>query len=155
LGSFLARISARDQAVVLAGRCYERESVPYKAVDGVIDELSRYLARLSKAGAASMLPLKGGLLAHVFPVLRRVEAIAQLPRPFGAMLDPRELRTRTFAALRELFARLAERHPLVLFVDDLHWADADSLALLAEVLRPPEAPPLLLVATTRTDTTAL
>jgi tetratricopeptide (TPR) repeat protein len=37
----------------------------------------------------------------------------------------------------------------VIVIDDLQWADEDSLALLAEILRPPEAPPLLFVATLR------
>src|SRR5262249_7286972 len=41
----------------------------------------------------------------------------------------------------------------VVVIDDLQWADADSLALLREILHPPEAPPLLLVATVRTPTT--
>ncbi|WP_428264910.1 serine/threonine-protein kinase PknK [Haliangium sp.] len=51
--SLVARFArqARDQsgALVLRGRCYEREVVPYKAFDGVIDELSRYLHRLRLA----------------------------------------------------------------------------------------------------------
>ena len=142
--------------VVLAGRCYERESVPFKAFDGVIDALSRHMARLTGEDAALLIPRQGALLAHVFPVLGRVSAFGKLAaaRDAFARLEPQELRTRLFGAVRELLERLAGRQPLVLVIDDLQWADVDSLALLEEVLRPPEAPALLLVATARPDAQA-
>jgi serine/threonine protein kinase len=134
--------------VVLSGRCYERESVPYKALDGVVDALARWLVRLPKAEVASLLPLRAALLAQAFPVLERVEAVRESQARVNAA-DPKELRQRVFTALRELFARVVERHPLALVIDDLQWADADSLALLGEILHPPDAPALLLVATVR------
>ncbi len=141
------RKSAAD-VVVLQGRCYERESVPYKALDGVVDALARWLARLPKVDAAMMLPARAGLLAEVFPVLRRVEAVASAPRP-PADGDPQQLRRQLFTALRELFARVASKRALVVVIDDLQWADLDSLALLEAITRPPEAPTMLLIATAR------
>ncbi len=63
------------------------------------------------------------------------------------------MRTQLFSAMRDIFRRLASGAPLVLVIDDLQWADADSLALLANVLGEPEAPPLLLVATVRAGST--
>jgi hypothetical protein len=143
-------VRGETPAVVLAGRCYERESVPYKAFDGVIDALASWMKPLPKADAAALLPRQTALLTEVFPVLRRIEAAAQAPRVHQEVLDPQELRIRVFAALRELLARISDRHRLVVVIDDLQWADADSLALLREILHPPEAPTLLLVATVRT-----
>jgi tetratricopeptide (TPR) repeat protein len=149
--STLVRVFTRalDASVVVAsGRCFERESVAYKAFDGVVDALARRLAHAEPAEAAALLPFHAGLLAQVFPALRRVKAFADAPPP-GEAIDQRELRVRVFGALRELLGRLCQRHPVVVAIDDLQWADEDSLALLTEVLRPPEAPPLLLLATLR------
>ena len=42
--------------VILEGRCYERESVPYKALDGVIDSLTKYLMALPESKAEALLP---------------------------------------------------------------------------------------------------
>jgi eukaryotic-like serine/threonine-protein kinase len=60
-----------DEAIVIQGRCYEQESVPYKAVDGLIDELTRYLMTLSDDELARVLPKRIGRLARLFPVLSR------------------------------------------------------------------------------------
>ena len=147
---FTEELSQERGAVVLAGRCYERESVPYKAVDGVIDALSRYMSKLSREEAAALLPLRAALLPQIFPVLRQVDVLADAPATLGEQpVDPKELRVLGFAALRELLSRLGHFRPLVLLIDDLQWTDADSLALLRELLRPPDPPPLLLCATVR------
>jgi hypothetical protein len=135
-----------SNAVVLAGRCYERETVPYKAFDGVIDALSRHLRRLTRDEVAELMPVNAALLPHVFPVLGRVEAMASAARGAREVRDPPELRNRMFAALRELMTRLAQRQPLVVVIDDLQWADQDSLLLLWDLMRREDAPPLLLLA---------
>ena len=53
---FLDGLVESDDAVVLAGRCYEREDVPYKALDSVIDELARWLKRLAPLEAEGLMP---------------------------------------------------------------------------------------------------
>lgn len=146
---FIARTAERHpEVVVLAGRCYERESVPYKAFDGVIDELTRFLRRQSRDSLDDILPPRVAFAAQVFPVLRGLEAIAAAARP-DDVPDPQQQRTQMFAAVRELFVALAARHRVIVVIDDVQWTDADSLALLRELLRPPGAPAILYVATLR------
>ncbi|HEY0138618.1 MAG TPA: AAA family ATPase, partial [Nannocystis sp.] len=141
----------RDAIVVLSGRCSERESLPYKGVDGLIDALARELHR--RADPARLCPPHIHTLARLFPVLRRVPAIARAtPGPDDGGLAPHELRQLAFEALRQLLARLAGEAPLVLVLDDLHHGDHDSAALLRELLAPPDPPPLLLIASHRGDT---
>jgi hypothetical protein len=146
---FLDELVEHGTAVVLRGRAYEREAVPYKAVDTVIDALSRYLMCLSDEDLTVALPKDTWALARLFPVLRRVPAIGTLAEE--PLTDPQRVRRRAFLALRELLSSLARRRPLVLFVDDAQWGDTDSAALLLEVVRPPHAPPLLLAMTYREE----
>jgi serine/threonine protein kinase len=145
--AFCKRLAADDRVVVLAGRCYEREAVPYKAVDGIIDELASYVQRLPLADAAVLTPRGADLLLQVFPVLSRIDAFTLTPR--HSVRDEKEQRARLFASLRDLLTRLCDRRTVIMAIDDLQWADADSLAMLSEVLRPPDAPALLFLASWR------
>ncbi len=151
LQSFTRHAASRG-VVVLSARCYESELVPFKAVDGLIDALSRYMMTLPRSEAAALLPTKAALMTQIFPVLRGVQVISEAPLPLDDVRDPQELRSRAFAAVRELMARLAERKPLLLVLDDMQWSDADSLALLREIMRVPEPPALLLVLALREST---
>jgi hypothetical protein len=150
---FAQQIAKERRAMVLKGRCYERESVAYKAVDGVIDDLSERLQALPEAEVGALLPPHAGLLLGVFPVLGKVEAIARAASQTTTLVaSPQQERAYVFAALRHLLDAMARRHRLVVVIDDLQWADNDSLVLLSDLMRPPAAPPLLLVATMRLGT---
>jgi hypothetical protein len=140
--------------IVLAGRCYERESVPFKAFDGVMDALARALGPLPASEVEELVPPNVASLSTVFPVLLGVAAIQDRARAPARALDALDLRSRAFAALRELLRRASRRWRLVVLIDDVQWADADSRVLLEDVLGREDSPKLLVVATKRTAATA-
>lgn len=149
---FLQRLAGGETApIVLRGRCYVRESMPYKGVDGMVDSLTQFLRSLPDADLARMLPDDALFIAELFPVLGRVEKLSQLQWPTEKVQDPVQMRRRAFAALRELFRRVSTLRPVLLHIDDLQWGDADSILLLEYLLAPPSPPPILLVACFRSE----
>lgn len=149
---FLDRVHRQDsRAFILAGRCYESESVPFKVFDGLLDAFTRRLSNWSDAEVAAVMPRYAGALARVFPVLQRIGPIAAECRRATEPLDHNELRRRAFHALKEFLARLADRFPVVLFVDDIQWGDEDSAELFTALLRPPDTPCLLWIGAHRRE----
>lgn len=145
---FLDTLQAEVGALVLRGRCYEHEMVPFKALDGIVDNLCRHLAGLEAEELDVLLPDDWNALLRLFPVLGRVE---RRRKDTEETLDPLTTRRRAIGALREMLSKLAGQRMLALFVDDLHWADADSTALLGDLLLAPGEPSCLLLATLRSE----
>jgi hypothetical protein len=110
--------------------------------------LVRELLRRDPIDVAFLLTPEVDALARTFPVLRRVPAIARLSvrKPDS----PIELRARAFRGLRHLLSGAGgNRRRWSIVIDDVQWADSDSLALLGEVARASAAPPILLILTRR------
>jgi predicted ATPase len=127
----LAASAAAAGATVLGARASEYESdLPYALWTEALD---RHLADLGERRVSQLGLADRAALAALLPALGSIEAKAA----------PGD-RHRTHRALRDLLERLAAVRPLVLWMDDLHWADPASLdALAALVTRPPAAPALL------------
>ncbi len=105
------------------------------------EEVARWRARL-----APELPGLGQVLIPLIPELERLTG----PQPPAPLLDPAEARHRLDRAFQRLLGIVATRdHPLVLFLDDLQWADAASLRLLPQLLADPELGGLLLIGAYR------
>lgn len=149
---FLEEVRSKHvDTVLLTGRCYEQEAVPYKGLDSLMDSLSVHLKSVTRVQQEQIIPRDVLALAKLFPVLQRVPGVAEAKRRLLEVPDSVELRYRAFGAVREMFGRLADQSPVVVFVDDLHWSDLDSVALLEEILRPPEAPALLFIGSYRSE----
>jgi hypothetical protein len=148
LQRFLGEVRARTPArVALSGRCFEQESIPYKGVDGLVDDLCRHLREHPSATVAEAVSADA-TLARIFPQLREIPGLHAQIRvdDEGDPLD----RQRAFGALRALVTQ-ADPHPPVLVVDDLQWGDLDSTALLAALLHGPLRAPMLLVTSYRAE----
>ncbi len=140
-----------EPVTVLAGRCYERESVPYKGLDGVMETLSLWLRRWPDSELAALLSsINLGVLVQVFPTLEWLLARQKVRAVEREPLQPHAERGLVLGALHELFRALAGRQPLVLAIDDLQWASQDSLEPLSQMIRPPSQAAILLVATVQT-----
>jgi tetratricopeptide (TPR) repeat protein len=132
-------VSAADAATVLVGGCVGvgRDVLPYAPFTEILDELT------ARQGAPTVRALGGTTadeLGRLCPALAD-GSTSEVTRASGSRL---------FAALRCLIGGLAQREPLLLVVEDLHWSDAgtrDLLGLLAHRL----PPRVLLVLTVRTD----
>jgi tetratricopeptide (TPR) repeat protein len=133
-----------ESVFALEGRCFEREQVPFKMLDGIIDVLTGVVLALPPADAERVVPRELGSLVRMFPVMKRVKRFGELAAHSPPPTDPSELRRRGFAGLRQLLVELAAIRPLVLVVDDVHWGDADSAAFLSDLVHRPEPAMLML-----------
>jgi hypothetical protein len=128
--------------VAFMGNCSERETIPFKALDTALDELAVHLCShgVTMVGAVAV-----AALARLFPVLRSVPQIRAVDEALLAGIDPVEVRRHAADALADLLTEAAGERALVLVLDNLQWADLDSVQLLAAVLQRPTAPPLALL----------
>jgi hypothetical protein len=146
---FVERV-AQSGAAVLRGRCHPQESVAFNALDGAIDDLSRLLESMPYGDALALVPPHCDALSRIFPVLERAEPIAESSVSAGASVGAEAFR-RGVRALKQLLFSLAERQPLILWIDDAQWGDEGSGTIIRELLGPPDSPPMLLLLTYRSE----
>ena len=138
LATALAEAAHADGAIVLAGRCDEDLGVPFQPF---VEALQHYAAH----AAAPRLGRFGGELARLVPEIS--EMIPGLAPPLRS--DPETERFRLFDAVAAWLADVSAEAPVLLVIDDLHWAAKPTFLLLRHVLRSPEPVRLLVVVTYR------
>ncbi len=136
-------------ARVLSSRCRERESMGYKAADGLVDDIVRVLGSLDESEAANFVPEGIEDLTVLFPALNAVEAIERAPRRKSETADQTVVRLRAIAAFQNMLGRFSARTPIIVWMDDLQWSDAESALLVGSLLRGSQPVPLLFIGSYR------
>jgi class 3 adenylate cyclase/tetratricopeptide (TPR) repeat protein len=138
LATELARTVHNENGVVLAGRCDEDLGVPYQPF---VEALRHYATGVSEP----RLGRYSGELTRLVPEL--ADALPGLSEPLRS--DPETERYRLFDAVAAWLADVSAETPVVLVLDDLHWAAKPTLLLLRHVARFAEPLRLLVVVTYR------
>jgi class 3 adenylate cyclase/tetratricopeptide (TPR) repeat protein len=138
LAAEFAREVHAEGANVLFGRCDEGLAVPYQPF---VEALSHYLHHAPPAELPTGLGPSGGELARLVPEL--AEVVPGLPSPLRS--DPETERYRLFEAMACWLGAASADEPLVIILDDLHWATQPTLLLLRHVVRATSPAQLLVV----------
>ena len=139
----LGHEAARRGALVLYGACSETVRTPYRPFVECLDHLLR---TAEPAELRADLGTGGGELTRLVPDIER--RAGPLPAPVRG--EPDSERHRLHGALTDLLARTGERQPLIVVLEDLHWADGPSLLYLRNLAFAADAH-LLTIATYRDD----
>lgn len=138
----------RDQATVMFGSCHEIErGLPYWPL---IEALSPYVSDPGQAafGAESHYMVQAARILHE---LRTSYPSSPPPAPVAPGQGDGYQRD---AVVRLLSSLAARNPPLVLCLDDLHWADEATLSWLEHLSRRLKAAPILVIGTYRTEEAA-
>lgn len=127
--------------IVLWGRATQEAVVPFEPMVEAVRTILRTISPEARRRVAE----DRGLLSLLLPELERIVPEA---RPSGAHPDVE--RYLMFETVAELLRAESARHPILVVLDDLHWADAPSLALLEHVVRHESAGQVMAVGTVRT-----
>ena len=138
-----ARDLVQNGWALIGSRCYERELLPYNALDPALDAVAGVLKR--RPNVKAQLPDDIGVLAAMFPILCSIPGVHAEEQRQSAS----EGRQRAARALRQLLRVFQQDRPLALWVDDLQWADADSLQLLDTLFVKDDLPGFFLLGSVR------
>ncbi len=142
LASFAAHQAHAEGFVVCWGSCSEELAVPYEPW---IEVCSQIVEHAPQELLERHCKRHGGELSRFVRTLG--ERVDELPSPQTS--DPETERYLLFSAVAALLEQVAQSAPVCLVLDDLHWADGQSVALLKHVVRTAEQEALQVIATYR------
>ena len=130
-------------AQILRGRCYESESVP--AYWPWVQTVRSYVQERDPQTIMSEMGSAAAEIAQVVSEVR--ERLPGLPAAASGSAD--QARFRFFDGVTQFLKNASKAQPIVIVVDDLHWADKSSLLLLQFIARETRSSRLLIVGTYR------
>jgi eukaryotic-like serine/threonine-protein kinase len=139
LAEELAAAAVARGALALWGRCWEGEGAP--AFWPWVQIVRAYIQTVDPTALRSEMGAGAADIAQVVPAIR--ERLPDLPTP--PPVEPEAAHFRLFDSLASFLQAAAARQLLLLVLDDLHWADAPSLALLRFLGRELEGAGVLVV----------
>jgi class 3 adenylate cyclase len=139
LASYAVHHAHAEGFAVCWGACTEELAAPYEPW---IEVCSHLVEHAPRELLQRHMERHGGELSRLARNL--VRRIPELPSPQSS--DPETERYLLFNAVTGLLTQIAEDAPLCVVLDDLHWADAQSLALLKHLLRASEQSSLEVIA---------
>lgn len=122
LATELAHVCHRDGAMVLAGLCDRELSLPYQPWVMIVDQLVNMLPPSALDDLRAPLGHVLGLAPHI------ADSVGGLVQP--APTDPEIARVRMFDAVAALLRSAASMAPILLVLDDVHWAGSQTLDLM-------------------------
>jgi class 3 adenylate cyclase/tetratricopeptide (TPR) repeat protein len=137
-----AREVHAEGATVWYGRSDEEGLAPYQPF---VEALKHYVESTPVEQLTKQLGRMGGELVRLLPDLS--ERVGDLPEPLSA--DPETERYRLFDAVAHLIQAVSLETPLVIVLDDLHWADKPTLLLLRHIVRTVGRSALMIIGTYR------
>ncbi|MBI4508288.1 MAG: protein kinase [Deltaproteobacteria bacterium] len=160
VNAFLAGFPPGEAAVMRSAARAATSDTPFSVPSDLLRDL---LGLAEGADPREVQRRTGSLCAMLYPEQEQAPEVSALCEMVGMVLglkagkaklddlDPEERRRRIAAVLDRLEERLTKDRPLVMVLEDGHWADSQSWELLGEVLLEPTPRPVLTIVTARPD----
>lgn len=154
LAGQVAILAAEHGFDVLIGRCDDDLAIPFKPF---VEALESLLAGGLDAGLQAHLREHRAVLAHLLPAHRRDPGETRSADPESRHWQERReapsegLQYALFAAVAALLLEASRRRPLLMILEDLHWADRPTMLLIKHLLASPAKPRLMVLGTYRSS----
>jgi serine/threonine protein kinase len=141
---------AAGNALILGGRCSVWESVPFNAIDAIVDSLTRELRR-ERQEEVEQIMRTALSVTQLFPVLAAAAPADVGDERISVPTSGQRLMARASAELRSILFATARGRPIVMLLDDAQWGDYKSAQVFQRLLEREDGPPMVLILCYRSE----